>query len=76
MTEVSRNFQQNFGVTADQAAHRESEIREHFGEAWVEGYEDLSQSMTRKAGSNSQWRSGYAIRHSNHNVAESDLEGT
>ncbi len=33
-------------MTADQAAHRETEIREHFGEAWVEGYEDLIPSMT------------------------------
>ena len=46
MTEVSRNLQQNFGVTAEQAAYRESEIRKHFGEAWVEGYEDLIPSMT------------------------------
>lgn len=46
MTEVSRNLQQNFGVTAEQAAYRESEIRKHFGEGWVEGYEDLIPSMT------------------------------
>jgi hypothetical protein len=46
MTEVSRNLQQNFGVTAEQSAYRESEIRKHFGEAWVEGYEDLIPSMT------------------------------
>ncbi len=46
MTEVSRNLQQNFGVTAEQAAYRESEIRKQFGEAWVEGYEDLIPSMT------------------------------
>jgi hypothetical protein len=46
MAEVSRNLQGNFGVTAEQAAYRESEIRRHFGEAWVEGYEDLIPSMT------------------------------
>jgi hypothetical protein len=46
MAEVSRNLQENFGVTAEQAAYRESEIRRHFGEAWVEGYEDLIPSMT------------------------------
>ena len=33
MAEVSRNLQENFGVTAEQAAYRESEIRKHFGEA-------------------------------------------
>ena len=46
MGEVSRNLQENFGLTAEQAAYRESEIRKHFGEAWVEGYEDLIPSMT------------------------------
>jgi len=46
MAEVSRNLQANFAVTAEQAAYRESEIRKHFGEAWVEGYEDLIPSMT------------------------------
>jgi hypothetical protein len=46
MTEVSRSLQENFGVTEEQAAYRESEIRKHFGEAWVEGYEDLIPSMT------------------------------
>ncbi len=46
MAEVSKNLQENFGVTEEQAAYRESEIRKHFGEAWVEGYEDLIPSMT------------------------------
>lgn len=46
MAEVSRNLQENFGVTEEQAAYREGEIRKHFGEAWVEGYEDLIPSMT------------------------------
>jgi hypothetical protein len=46
MAEVSANLQENFGMTAEQAAYRESEIRRHFGEAWVEGYEDLIPSMT------------------------------
>src|SRR6266581_4742442 len=48
MAEVSRNLQENFGLTAEQAAYRESEIRKHFGEAWVEGYEDLIPSMTNQ----------------------------
>jgi hypothetical protein len=46
MAEITRNLQENFGVTAEQAAYRESEIRRHFGEAWVEGYEDLIPVMT------------------------------
>jgi len=46
MAEVSRNLQENFGLTAEQAAYRESEIRKHFGEAWVEEYEDLIPAMT------------------------------
>src|SRR5258707_12304522 len=46
MAEGSRKLQENFGVTEEQAAYRESEIRKHFGEAWVEGYEDLIPSMT------------------------------
>ncbi len=46
MAEITRNLQENFGVTAEQAAYRESEIRRHFGEAWVEGYEDLIPTMT------------------------------
>ena len=46
MAEVSRNLQENFGLSAEQTSYRESEIRKHFGEAWVEGYEDLISSMT------------------------------
>lgn len=46
MTEVARNLQDNFRLTAEQTAYRESEIRKHFGEAWVEGYEDLIPAMT------------------------------
>lgn len=49
MAEVSRNLQDNFGLTPAQAGHRESEIRKHFGEAWVEGYEDLVPVMTNEA---------------------------
>jgi hypothetical protein len=48
MAEITRNLQESFGVTAEQAAYRESEIRRHFGEAWVEGYEDLIPTMTNQ----------------------------
>ncbi|MBS1874983.1 MAG: PIN domain-containing protein [Acidobacteria bacterium] len=46
MTEVNRNLVENFGLTDEQVAYRESEIRRHFPEAWVEGYEDLVSAMT------------------------------
>lgn len=45
MAEVSRNLRENFGLSAKQAAYRESEIRKHFPEAWVEGYEGLISAM-------------------------------
>jgi hypothetical protein len=35
MAEVSRNLQENIGLSAEQAAYREGEIRRHFPEAWV-----------------------------------------
>jgi len=46
MAEVSRNLQESFGLSQNQATYRETEIRRHFPEAWVEGYEDLIPSMT------------------------------
>jgi predicted nucleic acid-binding protein len=46
MAEVSRNLQENFGLSKEQAAYRESEIRRHFPESWIEGYEELIPSMT------------------------------
>lgn len=45
MSEVRRNLQENFGLTDEQAAYRESEIRRHFPEAWVDGYKELIPSM-------------------------------
>lgn len=46
MAEVSRNLQESFRVTPEKASYRESQIRKHFPEAWVEGYEDLIPAMT------------------------------
>lgn len=46
MAEVSRSLQEDFGLTEQQAAYRENEIRRHFPEAWVFGYEQLIPSMT------------------------------
>jgi hypothetical protein len=44
MTEVSRTLQESFGLTPEKAQYREGELRWHFPEAWVEGYEDLINS--------------------------------
>ena len=46
MTEVNRNLAGNFGLTRSQVVYRESEIRRHFPEAWVEGHDDLISTMT------------------------------
>jgi len=49
MAEVSRNLVENFNISEEKAAYRESEIRRHFPEAWVDGYEDLIPAMTNQA---------------------------
>lgn len=46
MAEVNRTLQQNFGLSSQKAMYRESEIRRHFPEAWIEDYEDLIPAMT------------------------------
>lgn len=46
MVEVSRTLQENFGLSAQKAMYRENEIRRHFPEAWIDGYEDLMPAMT------------------------------
>ena len=47
MVEVTRTLQENFGLSPQKAMlYRESEIRRHFPEAWIEGYEDLIPAMT------------------------------
>src|SRR5258708_10864140 len=46
MGEVSRNLAENFGLTSQQVAYRESEIQRHFPEAWVDRYDDLISAMT------------------------------
>jgi hypothetical protein len=48
MAEVSRNLQENFGLTAEKVQYRESEIRRHFPEGWVDGYESLIPVMTNE----------------------------
>ena len=34
-------LQENFGLSSQKAMYRENEIRRHFSEAWIDGYEDL-----------------------------------
>jgi len=46
MAEVSRTLQERFNLSAQKAAYRENEIRRHFPEAWIDGYEDLIPAMT------------------------------
>ena len=46
MEEVDRNLISRFGLTAEKAAYRAGEIRRHFPEAWVEGYEALMPVLT------------------------------
>jgi hypothetical protein len=50
MVEVSRTLEENFGLSPQKAIYRESEIRRHFPEAWVDGYEDLIPAMTKPQG--------------------------
>jgi hypothetical protein len=46
MVEVSRTLQESFSLSAQKAIYRENEIRRHFSEAWIEGYEELIPAMT------------------------------
>jgi predicted nucleic acid-binding protein len=46
MAEVARNLASDFGLSDEQLAYRESEIRRHFPEAWVDGYEEIIPAMT------------------------------
>jgi len=46
MVEVTRTLRETFGLSAQKAMYRESEIRRHFPEAWIEDYEKLIPTMT------------------------------
>lgn len=46
MLEVSRTLRESFGLSAEKAQYREKTIRDHFPEAWVEGFERLIPKMT------------------------------
>lgn len=46
MAEVRRTLQGKFRIAPERIAHLESKLREHFADAWVEGFESLIQEMT------------------------------
>jgi predicted nucleic acid-binding protein len=50
MNEVTRNLIAKWGMPADKAHRREAEIRRHFPEAWVEGFEPMVELMTNDPG--------------------------
>ena len=41
MKEVGRNLMDSLGLSQGQVTYREAELRRHFPESRVEGYEDL-----------------------------------
>lgn len=43
--ETKRTLEQKLGVTPQKAQHLEDELRNHFEDAWVEGYEPLIPAM-------------------------------
>lgn len=50
MDEVTRNLIAKWGMPPGKARRREEEIRNHFPEAWVEGFEPLIEAMTNHPG--------------------------
>jgi predicted nucleic acid-binding protein len=50
MDEVTRNLISKFGMPAEKARRREKELRRHFPEAWIEGFEDLIDGMSNDQG--------------------------
>ena len=49
MAEVQRTLGGRFGIPPNRIAHLESKMREHFFEAWIEGFEPLISSMATDA---------------------------
>lgn len=46
MLEVSRTLRESFGLSVEKVRYREKEIRRHFPEAWVDGFDKLIPKMT------------------------------
>lgn len=49
LAEVRRTLEGQFGLAPNRVAHLESKLREHFPEAWIEGFELLVSEMTNDA---------------------------
>lgn len=49
IAEVRRTLGGQFGIAGHRIAHLESKLREHFPEAWIEGFEPLVPTMTNDA---------------------------
>ena len=50
IAEVVRNLEGRFGLPAEKAAYLVAQLREHFGDSWVTGYEPLIDRMTNDPG--------------------------
>jgi hypothetical protein len=50
LAEVSRNLIHKWGMSPEKAARRESELRRHFPEAWVQGHQPLIEAMRNDPG--------------------------
>lgn len=50
MDEVTRNLIAKWGMAPEKARRREEELRRHFPEAWVEGFEPIIDAMTNDPG--------------------------
>ena len=48
MAEVRRTLANPFGISPSRIAHLESKLREHFPDAWVEGFEPLIAKVTNE----------------------------
>lgn len=46
MEEIGRTLHEDFGLSEEKVRYREREIRRHFPEAWISGYQHLIPSMT------------------------------
>lgn len=46
MAEVRRTLQGKFRIAPERIAHLESNLREYFSDAWIEGFESSIQAMT------------------------------
>lgn len=50
MDEVTRNLIAKWGLAPEKAYRREDELRRHFPEAWIDGFEPLIEAMTNDPG--------------------------